>query len=201
MLRPHFLAVLTIVAAACSSDSGSAPGQGGTVRATIYGPESWGDEPGPLAGVNVTIAGRSEITNELGVAYVDQLPSGLQAARIDRPGSELLETQVSVVVGDTVDMIEELLALRPTQGRIEVQVVTQQSPGSPVDILLEGAVVTLDQLSFRITDATGRAEFPFASAGGHWVRGEYTGTVPDSILIQLLGGDTVRVTLRLDLVP
>jgi len=199
MPRHHFLTTLILLTAACSSEPG-APGQGGTVRATVYGAETWGDPPGPLPGVTVTIAGRTEVTSDLGVAYLTHLPSGRQDVTIDRPGSELLETEVSVVAGDTVDMIEELPALRPTQGRIEVQVVMHESPGSPVDIFPKDAVVTLDfGAALRLTNADGRAEFPFVGAGGHWIRGEYAGTVPDSVLVNVLGGDTVRVTLRLDL--
>ena len=61
-------------------------------------------------------------------------------------------------------------------------------------------MVTLDfGAALRLTNADGRAEFPFVGAGGHWIRGEYAGTVPDSVLVNVLGGDTVRVTLRLDL--
>ena len=56
MQRHPFLAALTILASACGSDSGPS-GQGATVRATIYGAESWGDVSGPLADVTVTIAG------------------------------------------------------------------------------------------------------------------------------------------------
>lgn len=193
-MRPHpFLAAL-ILASAC--DSGSGPGQSGTVRATIYGPLRWGDVSGPLPGVNVSIGGKSEITNELGIAYISQLPSGTLDARIDRPGSELLETQVSVMAGDTVDLIEELLPFRPTTGRVEVLVAVPAEPGSPDLVYKAGASVTLGT-SFRTTDANGAAEFPFTPAGDHWVRAQYEGAVPDSALVVVQGGDTARVNFRL----
>jgi len=199
MRRHPFLAALTILGSACGSDSGPS-GQGGTVRATIYGAESWGDVSRPLAGVTVTIAGRSELTSELGIAYVSQLPSGTLDATIDRPGSELLETQVSVIVGDTVDLIEELLPIRPATGRVEVRVAVPAEPGSPDLVYKAGASVTMET-SFRLTDANGAADFPFATAGGHWVRAEFEGTIPDSALIQVQGGDTVRVNFRLAPAP
>jgi hypothetical protein len=204
MPRHPLLAVLTILTCACGSD-GPAPGQGGTVRATIYGAERWGDVPGPLPGVSVTIAGKSEITSDLGIAYIAQLPSGVLDATIERPGSELLETQVAVTGGDTVDMIEQLLPLRPATGRVEARVAVRAAAGSPVLVYTEGATVTMDPgstaESVRLTDGNGAADFPFAAAGGHWIRAAYEGTIPDSALIVVQGGDTVRVNFVLDPTP
>ena len=44
MPRHHFLTTLMLLTAACSSEPG-APGQGGTVRATVYGAETWATRP------------------------------------------------------------------------------------------------------------------------------------------------------------
>lgn len=167
------------------------------MRATVYGADSWGGTVGPLAGATVTIAGQTEITSDLGIAYLTKLPAGMHDAFIDRSGSEPAEARVSVVVGDTVDLIEELMPTRPNQGRIEVQVLRQESPGSPVVVPPEGVQVLLDRLTFRLTNEFGQADFPFASRGGHWVMASDGLTIPDSTLVILQGGDTARVTLRL----
>ena len=97
-------------------------------------------------------------------------------------------------------LIEELMPIRPATGRVEVRVAVPAEPGSPDLVYKAGASVTMET-SFRLTDANGAADFPFATAGGHWVRAEFEGTIPDSALIQVQGGDTVRVNFRLAPAP
>ncbi len=196
----HSLTALTLLACACSSDTGSAPSHGGTVRATIYGAPSWGDVVVPLSGVAVDVANHTEFTNDLGIAYLTDLATGTNALHVERDGSEPIDSQIVVVSGDTVDLVRELMPVRPGTGRMEVRVGVPAAPGSPDTVYPPSAVVTLDQ-SVRLTDGDGRAEFPFVAAGGHQVRAEYPGALPDSTIVEILGGDTVRVAFVLELAP
>lgn len=199
MLKHAAIVVLSLAVAACS-DTGTGLQQGGIVRITVYGAPVWNAQVEPLTDVLVTILGRSELTNDLGIAYVAHVDPGLRHVQIDRDGSEPATADVLVVVGDTADIVKELIPVRPPNGALDVLVEVPVAPGSPEIINPEGAAVSTEG-SVRLTDASGHAIFPIVPAGEHWVRASYTGAVPDSALVEVLGGDTLAVTIRLALIP